>query len=128
VFQALLREPSVAALLGREGEPDTLEIVGSRRTPKQILLSYRRRGVGRPHRIVLDSTANGFVARAPEPLAPSKPAAKRGRGAPASRKKAQERAPAAKPTAQQQLECPIDAGRADCQAFCRGGATYEWCR
>lgn len=136
VFQALQREPSLAAALKREGQPDTLQVVGSRYKPKQILLDYTRKGVGRPHRIVLDSTSDGFVARAPEPLATPKAAAKRGRGSKPSRKKAQ--APAAvreekpteasAPTAQQKLECPIDAARPDCRALCTGGATYEWCR
>ena len=136
VFQALQREPSLEALLKREGQPDTLEVVGSRHEPKQITLTYTRRGAGRPRRIVLDSTKDGFVARAPEPLAtPARPS-KRGRVPAKSRKKAQE--PAAvrekepvgttSPTAQQRLECPIDATRADCRALCKGGATHEWCR
>ena len=136
VFQALLREPSLEALLEREGQPDTLEVVGSRRKPKQILLSYTRRGAGRPRRIVLDSGDNGFVARAPEPLATPKPAARRGRVPAKSRKQVREPAAvrenehraAPTPTTQQQLECPIDGTRADCQALCRGGARYEWCR
>lgn len=132
VFQALQREPSLAALLKREGQPDTLEVVGGRYQPKQIRLDYTRKAAGRPRRIVLDSTNDGFVARAPEPLATPAPAAKR-RGSKPSRKKTQDPAavreekPAA-PTAQQRLECPIDAGRADCRALCRGGAAYEWCR
>ena len=79
VFQALLREPSLDALLKREGQPDTLEVVGSRWKPKQIVLTYTRKGAGRPRRIVLDSGDKGFVARAPEPLATPTPAAKRGR-------------------------------------------------
>ena len=123
VFQALLREPSLDVLLSREGEPDTLEVIGSRRKPKQIVLSYTRRGAGRPHRIVLDAAEDGFVARAPEPLATPKPASKRGRRPQPSRKKV-----VATPTAQQQLECPIDATRSDCQALCKGGGAYEWCR
>jgi hypothetical protein len=135
VFQALLSEPSLEALLRREGQPDTLEVVGSRYKPKQILLTYTRRGAGRPHRIVLDSANDGFVARAPEPLATPTPASQRGR-VPAQPRKTREPAAGREnepsgapiPTAQQQLECPIDAARADCQALCRGGATYEWCR
>lgn len=137
LFQALQREPSLTAVLKREGQPDTLQVVGSRYKPKRILLDYTRKGVGRPHRIVLESTSDGFVARAPEPLAMPKAAGKRGRGAKSSRKTTQEPAAvreekpteaAATPTAQQTLECPIDAARADCQALCKGGATYEWCR
>jgi hypothetical protein len=135
VFQALQRERSLEALLKREGQPDTLEVVGGRYERKQILLTYKRRGAGRPRRIVLDSTNDGFVARAPEPLATPAPG-KRGRGSKQSRKKAQEPAAvrekkpteASTPTAQQKLECPIDAARSDCQALCKGGATYEWCR
>jgi len=136
VFQALLREPALEALLEREGQPDTLEVVGSRWKPKQITLTYTRKGAGRPRRIVLDSGNDGFVARAPEPVATPTPAARRGRGPAKSGKKAG--APAAVreseprevsgPTAQQQLECPIDATRSDCQALCRPGASYEWCR
>lgn len=136
VFQALLREPSLEALLAREGEPDTLEVVGSRWKPKQILLSYTRRGAGRPRRLVLDSADDGFVARAPEPLATPTPASRRGRGPRKSRKKVQgpaavrenEPSGAPTPTAQQRLECPIDGTRSDCQALCRGGARHEWCR
>ncbi len=135
VFQALLREPSVEALLKREGQPDTLEVVGSRLKPKQILLTYKRRGAGRPRRIVLDSANDGFVARAPEPLATPTPAARRGRGPKPSGKKSPEPAavresdPSAEPTptARQQLECPIDATRPDCKALCGPGASYEWC-
>jgi hypothetical protein len=135
VFQALLREPSLEALLRREGQPDTLEVVGRRWKPKQILLTYTRRGAGRPHRIVLDSANNGFVARAPEPLATPTPAA-RVRVPARSRKKVQEPTAvrenepsgAPTPTARQQLECPIDATRSDCRALCRPGAPYEWCR
>lgn len=129
VFQALVREPSLEALLGREGEPDTLEVVGSRWKPKRITLTYTRKGAGRPRRIVLDPTNDGFVARVPEPLATPTPAAKRARGPAKSRKKVQEPVSAPPtPTAQQQLECPIDGSRADCQALCKGGARHEWCR
>ena len=135
VFQALLREPALEALLRREGQPDTLEVVGSRWEPKQILLTYTRRGAGRPHRIVLDSAKDGFVARAPEPLATPTPASQRVR-VPAQPRKAREptavreNQPSGEPTptARQQLECPIDATRSDCQALCRPGAPYEWCR
>jgi hypothetical protein len=135
VFQALQREPSLKALLKREGQPDTLEVVGSRYKPKQILLNYTRRGAGRPRRIVLDSAKDGFVARAPQPLATS-PASRGGRAPARSHKKVEEPAavrenePSAEPTptARQQLECPIDATRSDCRALCRGGAAYEWCR
>jgi hypothetical protein len=135
IFQALLREPSVEALLKREGQPDTLEVVGGRWNSKQIVLTYTRRGAGRPRRIVLDSANDGLVARAPEPVATPTPAPRRGRAPAKARKTA---APAAvrepeagrapTPTAQQQLECPIDATRADCRALCTPGASYEWCR
>lgn len=135
VFQALLREPSLEALLAREGQPDTLEVVGSRWKPKQILLTYTRKGAGRPRRIVLDSADNGFVARAPEPLATPTPASKRARVPARSPKAPQptavrenESTGVPTPSAQQQLECPIDGARSDCQALCRGGAAYEWCR
>lgn len=128
VFQALRREPSVAALLEREGQPDTLEVVGSRWKPKQIVLTYTRKGAGRPRRVVLDSGNDGFVARASEPIATPTPASKRGRGPAKSRKKAEPPAGARAPSPQQQLECPIDATRADCRALCRGGARHEWCR
>jgi hypothetical protein len=123
----------VEALLEREGQPDTLEVVGGRFKQKQIVLTYTRKGAGRRRRIVLDSTDKGFVARAPEPL--PTPPKKRGRGSARAPKKEQpaavrESAPsaAATPTARQQLECPIDAARADCQALCKGGAAHEWCR
>jgi hypothetical protein len=122
VFQALLLEPSLRGPLQREGQPDTLEVVGSRWKPKRIVLDYTRRGAGRPRRIVLDSTDEGWVARAPEPLAVPAPASPRVR-APAKRRKSA----AVAPTAQQQLECPIDSARSDCRTFCRPGATYEWC-
>ncbi len=136
VFQALLGQPALRPLLQREGQPDTLEVVGSRWKPKQIVLTYARKGAGRPRRVVLDSGADGFVARAPEPIATPTPASKRGRAPAKSRKKAQEPAAvrenepgeAPTPTAQQQLECPIDGTRPDCRALCRPGSTHEWCR
>lgn len=127
VYKALQGEPSVAALLKREGQPDTLQVFGSRWKPKQIVLTYTRKGAGRPRRIVLDPGKDGFVARAPEPLAVPSPAAKRARG-PAKSKKQVQAPPEQAPSAEQQLECPIDASRADCQALCKGGARYEWCR
>ena len=135
VFQSLLRQPSLEAVLSREGVPDTLEVVGSRYKPKQILLTYTRRGAGPPRRIVLDAGDKGFVARAPEPCATPTPAPRRVR-APAQPRKTREPAavrenePSAErtPTARQQLECPIDGARADCKALCKPGASYEWCR
>ncbi len=136
VFGALLREPSLDAFFTREGQPDMLEVVGSRYKPKQIVLTYTRRGAGRPRRIVLDPAKDGFVARSPEPLATPTPAAKRVRGSARPHKKTTEPAavresePSAEPTpsARQQLECPIDAARPDCRALCKGGTSYEWCR
>ncbi len=119
VFHALLREPSLAALLTHEGQPDTLEVVGSRWKPKQILLTYTGPGAGRPRRIVLDSANDGFVARTPEPIATPTPAS-HVRVPAQSRKKVREPAvvrenepsgvPA--PTTRQQLGWPIDAARA----------------
>jgi hypothetical protein len=133
LFQALLREPSLEALFKREGQPDTLEVVGGRWQPKQILLIYARRGAGRPRRIVLDSVNDGFVARAPELIATPRRPARRGRVRAKSTKIREpaavgENEPGGVPTAQQQLECPIDATRSDCRALCRPRGTYEWCR
>ncbi|MEO6027382.1 MAG: hypothetical protein ABIR79_11000 [Candidatus Binatia bacterium] len=55
-------------MLEREGQPDTLEVVGTRWKPKQIVLNYTRKGAAKPRRIVLDSGGDGFVACAPEPV------------------------------------------------------------
>ena len=115
IVSALRREPSLAALFEARGDPDEIEVLGGRYQPKDVALVYKRNG----RRIVVESTANGWVARAPEVL----PGARR-----ATR---QARAPGAPrpgpPTTAQALECPIDPMRADCQALCAAEAQYEWC-
>jgi hypothetical protein len=121
IFRTLTRQRGLAAFLAAQGEPDTLEVRGSRLAPKRILLTYRRRGVGTPRRIVLDPTGGGYLARAPEPL---RRARRDGSGTRAARRR---ESPPAAPTAAQELECPIDPARADCLALCKDPA-HEWCR
>lgn len=131
IFAALKDEPDVGPFLAREGEPDTLQIVGGRFDAKQVILMYTRRGAGSPRRVVLYPTADGLIPRAPEPLAIETPTPTRTR--PARRRSPRPQAmatPAAMPvpSAVQRLECPIDPSRPDCQALCVPGATFEWCR
>jgi hypothetical protein len=139
IFRALEDEPPIRKFLAREGEPDTLEVLGARLAPKQILLKYTRPSAGPPRSVLLDPTSEGYVARAPEPLATVAPAP---RATPRTRRPARPRPtaspeagaptepPAARkaPTAVQLLECPIDPDLSECRAFCVPGATYEWCR
>ncbi len=112
IVRALRREPSLTALFEGHGEPDAIEVLGGRYQPKDIALVYRRTG----RRIVVASTADGWVARAPEALPGH-----------AGRAAARQTSPAQPPTTAQALECPIDPMRADCQALCASEAKYEWC-
>lgn len=132
IFRALEDEPLLKSFLAREGEPDTLEVLGGRFAPKQILLEYKRPSVGRPRSVLLDPTSEGYVARATEPLATVAPTP---RPTPRPRKSAPPRPTATpeaaapkQPSAVQLLECPIDPDLSECRAFCVPGATYEWCR
>lgn len=131
ILRALERERAIATLIESEGEPDTLEVVGARYSPKRIVLTYAGQ---RPRRIVLEPTNQGYVARAPEPLPTvaqplPTPTPARQRRPSKPRPKASP-APAAPhtPSAKQRLECPIDPARPECQALCTPGAAYEWCR
>ncbi len=157
IYASLREEKNLRAFLDRKGEPDTLEVKGGRFSAKTIILSYTRPSAGRPHSITLDPSGDGFIPRAPEPLAtphaagrarrrhprvranPPAPAVEPGttaeQPAPAAAEPeaapkegaAQEGAAKAKPSAEQALGCPIDPSRPDCQAFCTPGADHEWC-
>ena len=141
IVRALRDEPAIRDLLERQGEPDTVEVVGDRLDPKRLVLTYHRPDVGRPRRIVLVPTNGGYVARAPELLRSPRAVARRDESrataaatvaappdADGARAPAVAEVPAAAPTAVQRLECPIDRDRADCRAFCVAGATWDWCR
>jgi hypothetical protein len=128
VFAALKEEPELAAFLAREGEPDTLQVIGGGRfSASQVVLIYVRRATGNPHRVVLYPTDRGLIPRAPEPIAVLTPTP-----VPTRRPRAARPRPAATaapmPSAVQRLECPIDPSRPDCRALCVPGATWEWCR
>ena len=118
IVRALRREPKLTPVFERYGEPDSLEVQGSRYRSKEIVLVYRRSG----DRILVERSPDGWVARAPEALP--------GRG-----RRAAARAPSPgagavavpHPTMAQSLECPIDPSRADCLALCTSGAKHEWC-
>ena len=115
IVRALRGEPSLAALFEGHGEPDAIEVLGGRYQPKDVALVYKRTG----RRIVVESTADGWVARAPETLPDARRTTRQVR--------APEAPPPGPPTTAQALECPIDPTRADCQALCAGEAKYEWC-
>lgn len=117
IVRALRREPKITPVLERYGEPDTLEVTGGRYESKQIVLVYHRTG----QRIIVERSADGWVARAPEAL-PGHPR----RAAARAPERAAE-SPAPRPTMAQSLECPIDPSREDCRALCVSGATHEWC-
>ena len=120
IIRALRREPRLIGVFERYGEPDSLEVQGSRYQEKEIVLVYRRSG----YRILVETSDDGWVARAPESLpgrtrraAPRPPARTAGTTQPA----------AAHPTMAQSLECPIDPSREDCQALCASGVKHAWC-
>jgi hypothetical protein len=115
IVRALRSEPSLAALFEGHGEPDAIEVLGGRYQPKDIALLYKRTG----RRIVVESTSDGWVARAPEALPGARRTTRQAR--------APEAPPPGPPTTAQALECPIDPMRADCQALCAAEAKYEWC-
>lgn len=116
IVQALRREPRLTPVFRRYGEPESVEVVGSRYQSKSIVLRYERSG----DRILVERSDDGWVARAPEAL----PGRARRAAAPA---RTVGTAPPAHPTMAQSLECPIDPSRADCRALCVAGATHEWC-
>ena len=142
VYRTLLEQPDLAEFLGKQGEPDELEISGNRYGAKSIVLTYTREN---PRTIRLEQMRDGtFVAHAPEKLVPKvqptpsktgkkpKPGAKTphaGPTQPGETEGAAAGAPAAKsPTAEQKVGCPIDPTRPDCQALCGPGVKLEWCR
>ena len=116
IVQALRREPKLAPVFNRYGEPDSIEVLGSRYQSKDIVLLYKRTG----DRILVERSDDGWVARAPETL----PGRTRRVSAPA---RTAATAPPANPTMAQSLECPIDPSRADCRALCSSGIKHEWC-
>ncbi len=69
VWRSLRDQDNLRAFLASHGEPDTLEIRGGRFAQKTIILYYTRRSAGPPHSIRLDPGRNGFIPRAPEPIA-----------------------------------------------------------
>jgi hypothetical protein len=117
IVEALRREPKLAAVFSRYGEPDSLEVLGSRYQSKDIVLVYKRSG----DRILVEHSDDGWVARAPEAL----PGRTRRVAVPA--RTVSTAPPAARPTMAQSLECPIDPSRADCRALCAAGTKHEWC-
>jgi len=128
ILRALEHDPKVADLLATEGEPDTLEVRGRRLEPKRVILFYRRASAGKPRRIVLDPSNDGYIARMPEPLRTRRRSARATRTQPRTVKAGCTDCPRPQPTAAQHLECPIDPGRDDCRAFCTAGAPFDWCR
>jgi len=134
IYDSLRREPELWAFFDEQGEPDTIEVVGSRWEPKRFVLTYRRDDAGRPRRIELDPSIGGYVAQTPELLRSERvvrheePRTAPPERARPSRKATQAVAVAPPATTVQRLECPIDRRRADCRALCVAGATHEWCR
>ncbi|HEY2386052.1 MAG TPA: hypothetical protein VGK30_03755 [Candidatus Binatia bacterium] len=154
VWRALREEDSLRAFLARQGEPDSLEVLGgtmSRFSDKTIVLYYTRRSMGPPHSIRLEPSKDGYTPRGSEPLA-APPTSDRGTGGGGRRGRASDmdsespvgaphgavdedteapppaRAPRRKAaTAEQRVTCPVDPTRADCQALCASDATLEWC-
>jgi len=153
VWRALREEDSLRAFLARQGEPDSLEILGgtmSTFSQKTIILYYTRRGMGPPHSIRLEPAKDGYVPRSSEPLTVPPTSdrgtsgGRRGRApdvddsAPMGASHgadADTEAPPARPgtvrrkaaTAEQRVTCPVDPTRPDCQALCASDATLEWC-
>src|SRR4029077_13139352 len=64
--RAVPPQPELTAFLDEQGEPDTIDVVGARLEPKRLVLTYRRDDAGRPRRIVLEPSRDGYVASAPE--------------------------------------------------------------
>jgi len=118
IVRALRREPKLTPVLERYGDPDTLEVTGGRYESKQIVLVYRRTA----QRIIVERSADGWVARAPEALTDRPRRAAARVPVPTA-----EIPPPPRPTMAQSLECPIDPSREDCRALCVSGATLEWC-
>jgi hypothetical protein len=108
IIRALRENPRAQRVLAANGEPDSIEVIGGRGSPKRAVLTYAHGRAGKPRRIVL---ALSRPARAARARAPADPGARGGT-----------------PTARQSLECPIDAERSDCRALCAASRTYEWCR
>ena len=118
IVAALRREPRLGPVFVRYGEPDTVEVLGSRYEPKDIVLTYKRTG----DRILVERSGDDWVARAPEAIS-GRPR----RAAAPSRSAGAAKPPPPNPTMAQTLECPIDPSRADCRALCASGTKHEWC-
>ena len=154
VWRALRDEPSLRGFLARQGEPDSLEVLGgtlSRFSDKTIVLYYTRRSMGPPHSIRLEPSKDGYTPRGSEPLSVAPPSEKEpgpaGRHRKSSSGSAMDAPPAAAAdgedseappaprapvrrkaaTAEQRVTCPVDPTRPDCQALCASDATQEWC-
>jgi hypothetical protein len=134
IYRSLRHEPELRAFFDEQGEPDTIEVVGARWEPKRLVLTYRRDDAGRPRRIELDPSNDGYVAQTPELLRSERvvrheePQTEQPEPARRSRNATQTVVAPPPATAVQRLECPIDRRRADCRALCVAGATHEWCR
>jgi hypothetical protein len=157
IYRQLREDPKLRAFFDRQGEPDALEVKGSRWSEKTIVLTYTRQSAGPPRLIILDPSGDTFVPRPAVPIAVESPRPPKKRPT-TSRKPKPQRSPApaeaerpgapekavegekpepaaqreqrptrAKPSAEQALGCPIDPSRPDCQAFCTPGADHEWC-
>ncbi len=155
VWRAVKEQEGSRDFLVTQGEPDSLQIRGGKFSQKTVILFYTRHGAGAPHSIQLDPGKNGFVPRAPEPIAtpeerPEKKSqlqnAHRHQNSPAPSSENAGKPPAQSPgeanaapaptpkpaqvgpSSKQRVECPIDPTRPDCQALCTAGAPHEWCR
>jgi len=128
VWDAVLRDADVRRRLAGRGEPETIEVLGARFAPKELLLTYRG-----ARRVVVDAAGGGLFVRAADPVSSRRTATRRtpalvARATPAAAR-CPDCAPAAHaPTLRQELECPIDPDRADCRDLCASDGSREWCR
>jgi hypothetical protein len=143
LFQQVLQSRQLRAFLTSQKNPDTLEVLGEEGGDLEIVLVYSRPSNPPARRIRVERTAGRLSAYPPtkldgSPLGSGRPPGGSGES---REEKARERAPVAiddprndppaveipMPTEIQNLECPIDPDRPDCQGLCVPGSPYEWC-
>ena len=123
IYNTLKEEDDLKTFLARHPEPDTIEVLGGRFTPKRFDLVFKRARLAKCYKVVIDTTREGRVPRPLESCSVARPA------------RTPHRPPRAQPTPtprrtpspDDMVNCPIAPTRPDCRAFCVGGATYEWC-
>ena len=122
IYNTLKEEDDLKTFLAGHPEPDTIEVLGGRYTPKRFALVFKRAGLAKCSKVVIDPTRGGWVPRPLESCLVTRPTR-----TPHRPSDQPTPTPRRTPSPEDMVDCPIAPTRPDCRAFCVGGATYEWC-